>query len=67
MARGNKITIVVNESRRSAQISWRCSGNSGSLNLSQEAGDLPNGTLPRTDTNAHYWADVLNQVLPNLT
>jgi len=67
MARGNKITITVDEARRAASISWRCSGSSGSLNLSQEKGDLPNGTLPRTDTNAHYWADVLNQVLPNLT
>jgi len=67
MARGNKITITVNEARRSAAISWRGSGSSGSLNLSQEQGNLPNATLPRTDTNAHYWADVLNQVLPNLT
>lgn len=67
MARGNKIIITVNESRRSAQITWRGQGTSGALNLSQESGNLPNGALPRTDTNAHYWADVLNQVLPNLT
>lgn len=66
MARGNKITITVNEARRSAQISWRCSGSSGNLVLSQEQGNLPNATLPRMDTNQHYWADVLNQVLPNL-
>jgi len=67
MARGNKIVITVNEARRSAQIEWRCTGSSGNLTLSQEAGNLPNAPLPRTDTNAHYWADVLNQVLPNLT
>ena len=60
------LTITVNEARRSAQITWRCTGSSGTLNLSQEAGNLPNATLPRTDTNAHYWADVLNQVIPNL-
>lgn len=66
MARSNKITIRISEARRSAAISWRCTGSSGNLILSQESGDLANAPLPRTDTNAHYWADVLNQVLPNL-
>lgn len=66
MARGNKLTITIVESRRSATISWRGQGNSGQLVLSQESGQVTNGTLPRTDTNAHYFADVLNQVLPNL-
>lgn len=67
MARANKITITITEARRSATISWRATGSSGSLILSQESGSLPNGTLPPGTSVKAYWADVLNQVLPNLS
>lgn len=67
MARSNKITIRVVEARRTATVSWQGVGTSGQLILSQESGQVTNAPLPRTDTNAHYWADVLNQVLPHLT
>lgn len=66
MARSNKITIRVTEARRSATIEWSATGSSGTLVLSQETGQVTNGTLPRQDTVAHYWTDVLNQVLPGL-
>lgn len=62
MARGNKITITINESRRSATISWTCSGSSGALVLSQENGTIPNTPLPPTTSNKAYFASVLATV-----
>lgn len=58
----NKITITVDEARRSATISWRGTGRSGSLILSQESGTLPLQPLPPTTTNKAYWASVLATV-----
>lgn len=66
MARSNKITIRISEARRTATITWAGTGSSGTLVLSQESGQVTNAPLPRTDTVAHYWTDVLNQVLPHL-
>lgn len=67
MARGNKITIVVTESRRNSTITWSASGASGNLVLSQEKGSLPDAGLPNQGSVALYWADVLNKVVPHLT
>lgn len=63
----NKITITVNEARRTATLSWRGSGNSGPLVLSQEFGELDLQPLPPTTSNKAYWNYVLTTVAAALT
>lgn len=64
MASEVKITIRVSALSRSQDVSWKCVGSFGNLNISQVEGVAHNQTLVTAATPDDYVKAILTQLVP---